>query len=72
MTNKTIYSILKGKSYYNGISALGIAGLRIHTLNDTDKVKSLVVGNDKTVWVIYFCTGLRGRPSWTIGETIER
>ena len=72
MTTKTIYSILKGKSYYNGMSALGIQGLRIHAINDTEKVKSMVVGKDDTIWIIYYCMGLRGRPAWTISEEMKR
>ena len=72
MTTKTIYSILRGKNYYNGMSALGVQGLRIHAINDSEHVKSMVVGSSDTVWIIYYCTGFHGRPAWTVSEEMKR
>jgi hypothetical protein len=71
MTKATIYQILKGKSYYNGVSALGIQGLRIHSISDVNHVKSVVVGNNRFIWCIYYCAGLHGKPAWTVNEQLE-
>jgi hypothetical protein len=69
MTKKTIFSLLKGKSYYNGMNALAIQGLRIEAINDG---MSILVGNDKFLWNIFYAKGLRGRPAWSVGNPIER
>ena len=69
MTKQTIYTLVKGKSYYNGISALTIQGLKIEAIYDE---VSIVVGNNKFIWNIFYAKGLHNKHAWFVSEPLER